>query len=681
MANNVNIKVTVDDAALEKLVNKAQQSAKIIRGGFDIATGAAAVFGTKSAEAMEKLANRSILVANTFNGLEDLIEGLGKQEGFLKAAQKVGVGKEAVEGFAKALPGIGIAAAVALPLLSSLFENVSKKAVISAEDIAKVSKKFTEQKTQVDALVSEYNNSNTSLERQKEILNELSEISPNYFGGAIKNTEDLKKAQDKYNAALLQEITLTANKAKIQEIVSENVNELAEIQNQINTLATEEGALRSAGFFGAGSTPQRKAELLKRAKELANAKIQGLKEEQKEILAEQQKQIKPYQDAANQAALALSGLGGTTQKVNTEKQRVQKEANKKELDTLDKLQKDTKKLIKDFREGGFEDEYLQYIQDTEKYVSDGAFVPSPEMIGEAGDQAIKATGEVEDRLAKERLKKREQAAKERLQSEQKDFTSTIKNLQMISEGVSAIQDLSSQLFSNALANIDREFEERSKKLEKFGEQALAQAGDNALERVRIEKDLKEQQLKLEEEADAKRKELLKKQALTDLSLTTIQIGVETALSILKAETLPERILNGVLGAAALATAIAAKSQVMQLRRGGTLFGPSHEEGGIRGTGAFGGIEVEGGEMIINKRSARMYGPLLSRINQAGGGVPLIPTKAANGGVLPGSMMSDLDYDRLASAIASTPVRAYVVTQDITDSQDKLNLIQRKANLF
>ena len=86
-------------------------------------------------------------------------------------------------------------------------------------------------------------------------------------------------------------------------------------------------------------------------------------------------------------------------------------------------------------------------------------------------------------------------------------------------------------------------------------------------------------------------------------------------------------------------------------------------------------------MIINKRSARMYGPLLSRINQAGGGVPLIPTKAANGAVLPGGSFSDLDYDRLAVAIANTPIRAYVVTQDITDAQDKVNIIQRKANLF
>ena len=247
--------------------------------------------------------------------------------------------------------------------------------------------------------------------------------------------------------------------------------------------------------------------------------------------------------------------------------------------------------------------------------------------------------------------------------------------------LSSISTLSNQLFSNVLDDIDRQTQAQLDALDKIGNAALKKANDNAIERLRIEEYLAAERLRIEEEGERKRKEVQKKQAITDLTLTTIQIGVETALAVLKAETLPEKILNGALGATALATAIAAKTQVLKLGKGGTLFGPSHSEGGIRGTGAFGGIEVEGGEMIINKRSARMYGPLLSRINQAGGGVPLIPTKAANGAVLPGGSFSDLDYDRLAVAIANTPIRAYVVTQDITDAQDKVNIIQRKANLF
>ena len=165
MANTATIKVLVDDAALEKLVNKSQQTAKIIRGGFDIATGAAAVFGEKSAQAFEKLANQSIIVANTFNGIEDLVEGLGKSQGFLGLAQKIGIGKSAVEGFAAAIPGIGIAAAIAIPIITSLFENAQKSATVSAESISKVAEGYADEALAVNDLVVEYNTLGTAKER------------------------------------------------------------------------------------------------------------------------------------------------------------------------------------------------------------------------------------------------------------------------------------------------------------------------------------------------------------------------------------------------------------------------------------------------------------------------------------------------------------------------------------
>ena len=155
--------------------------------------------------------------------------------------------------------------------------------------------------------------------------------------------------------------------------------------------------------------------------------------------------------------------------------------------------------------------------------------------------------------------------------------------------LSSISTLSNQLFSNVLDDIDRQTQAQLDALDKIGNAALKKANDNAIERLRIEEYLAAERLRIEEEGERKRKEVQKKQAITDLTLTTIQIGVETALAVLKAETLPEKILNGALGATALATAIAAKTQVLKLGKGGTLFGPSHSEGGIRGTGAFGDL--------------------------------------------------------------------------------------------
>ena len=54
--------------------------------------------------------------------------------------------------------------------------------------------------------------------------------------------------------------------------------------------------------------------------------------------------------------------------------------------------------------------------------------------------------------------------------------------------------------------------------------------------------------------------------------------------------------------------------------GGMLNGASHAQGGIPFTlNGVPGFEAEGGEAIINKRSVQMYKPLLSAINEAGGG--------------------------------------------------------------
>jgi hypothetical protein len=64
------------------------------------------------------------------------------------------------------------------------------------------------------------------------------------------------------------------------------------------------------------------------------------------------------------------------------------------------------------------------------------------------------------------------------------------------------------------------------------------------------------------------------------------------------------------------------------KTGGVLSGPSHAQGGIPFTvGGRPGFEAEGGEAIINRKSTAAYRPLLSAINEAGGGVAF-----ARGGV-------------------------------------------------
>lgn len=109
-------------------------------------------------------------------------------------------------------------------------------------------------------------------------------------------------------------------------------------------------------------------------------------------------------------------------------------------------------------------------------------------------------------------------------------------------------------------------------------------------------------------------------------------------------------LGGVAAAAAVASGIATVSKIVstkkpKLARGGILNGASHAQGGI--DTPYG--ELEGGEAVINKRSTAMYAPILSQINEAGGGV-----KFAKGGILGANKTVPkgmIDYDTLALKVA------------------------------
>ena len=62
--------------------------------------------------------------------------------------------------------------------------------------------------------------------------------------------------------------------------------------------------------------------------------------------------------------------------------------------------------------------------------------------------------------------------------------------------------------------------------------------------------------------------------------------------------------------------------------GGMVRGASHKNGGVKYNVGGEVVELEGGEAVINKKSTKMFRPLLSKLNQAGGG-----TSFARGGLV------------------------------------------------
>lgn len=96
--------------------------------------------------------------------------------------------------------------------------------------------------------------------------------------------------------------------------------------------------------------------------------------------------------------------------------------------------------------------------------------------------------------------------------------------------------------------------------------------------------------------------------------------------------------------------------------------PSFAMGGLvggMGTGMSDSINarLSSGESVINARSTRMFRPLLSSINEAGGG------RGFDGGL-----------DESSNGMTTGVVKAFVVSDDITNSQNKLNKIRRKATI-
>lgn len=139
-------------------------------------------------------------------------------------------------------------------------------------------------------------------------------------------------------------------------------------------------------------------------------------------------------------------------------------------------------------------------------------------------------------------------------------------------------------------------------------------------------------------AEAKAAEVKKRQAILSKVLGIAEAGINTAIGITTvirdtpkvdfgASAIALIALFSALGAAQIATIAASPIEaadgglltedggLTKLETGGVVQGPSHAAGGVRGTGAFNNVEVEGGEAVIprdaTERNAEVIHKLLT----------------------------------------------------------------------
>lgn len=199
------------------------------------------------------------------------------------------------------------------------------------------------------------------------------------------------------------------------------------------------------------------------------------------------------------------------------------------------------------------------------------------------------------------------------------------------------------------------------------------------EKIRLQREL----LDREREAAKQRKEWAIAQAIINTSLAITATWMNYMNSVQPA--LVAAILAGIQTAALGATLgleIATienqqfgKGGIAKFGDGGYIdFGKSHAQGGI--PAVIDGqkiVEIERGEAIINKKSTAMYKPLLSKINEAGGGVQF-----ARGGAI-----TDANFNAMNGALSSSDVKQFqmMAQQPIYVNVTDINNMQsRKAQV-
>lgn len=105
------------------------------------------------------------------------------------------------------------------------------------------------------------------------------------------------------------------------------------------------------------------------------------------------------------------------------------------------------------------------------------------------------------------------------------------------------------------------------------------------------------------------------------------------------------------------------TQIPKMARGGVVGGYGN------GTSDSVNARLSRGEVVINSKSAKMFRGALSNINVAGGGVGF-----ARGGATSPDLGADI------TGLSSEPLKAFILTDELTNSQDKLAQIRRRSKI-
>lgn len=263
----------------------------------------------------------------------------------------------------------------------------------------------------------------------------------------------------------------------------------------------------------------------------------------------------------------------------------------------------------------------------------------------------------------------ENAITQQLEDNRKQYIQTL--IDSVDQWVSTVQKLMQSIGDLFKAQNEAELQELEYKYDKET-QLLEEQHDKGL---MSDKEYNQKQKKLDAKYEQQQKKLQQEQAKREKALAMFQIVVNTSMAIMKtlaSVPFPANIIAaasvGAIGAVQLATA--ASQPLPKAARGRKITGKRHSQGGEI-------IEAEDGEVIINRRSAQQFEPLLSAINMAGGGIPFGPMPSDGGFASRYAMQEGVSERTIAKAVERgiKSLKIYTTIEDIRRADRKYTQIE------
>lgn len=263
----------------------------------------------------------------------------------------------------------------------------------------------------------------------------------------------------------------------------------------------------------------------------------------------------------------------------------------------------------------------------------------------------------------------ENAITKQLEDNRKQYIQTL--IDSVDQWVYTVQELMQSIGDLFKAQNEAELQELEDKYDKET-QLLEEQHDKGL---MSDKEYNQKQKELDAKYEQQQKKLQQEQAKREKALAMFQIVVNTSMAIMKtlaSVPFPANIIAaasvGAIGAVQLATA--ANEPLPKAARGRKITGKRHSQGGEI-------IEAEDGEVIINRRSAQQFEPLLSAINMAGGGIPFGPIPSDGGFASRYATQEGLSEQAIAKAVEKglKTVKIYTTVEDIRRADRKYTQIE------